>query len=104
MAIIIQENQNKGVLVSLVIGVLVLAGGAFLTYYLFFSPTPLAEDFAKPDSYEDVSLFAKANLDTDSVLNSPTWRFLEKNSPINPIITGAITPKTNLFQVFVIGR
>jgi len=104
MAIIIQENQNKGALVSLVIGILVLAGGAFLIYYLFFSPTPLMEDFAKPDGYERVSLFAKANLDTDSVLNSPTWRFLQKNSPIAPLITETIAPKTNPFQVFITGR
>jgi len=104
MAIIIQENQNKGALVSLVIGILVLAGGAFFIYYLFFSPTPLVEDFAKPDGYESVSLFAEANLNTESVLNSPAWRFLQKNSPVPPLITEAIAPKTNPFQVFIIGR
>ena len=104
MAIIIQENQNKGALVSLVIGIIVLLGGAFLVYYIFFSPTPLVEDFDKPDGYEDVSLFAEANLDTESVLRSPAWNFLQKNSPIPPLITEVVAPKANPFQAFLIRR
>ena len=104
MAIIIQENPNKNAFVSLIIGLAVLAGGAFLTYYLFFSPAPIAEDFARPDGYESASLFAQANLDVESVLHSPAWDFLQKESLVPPLITEIIAPKTNPFQVFIIRR
>ncbi len=100
MAIIIQENPNKKALISLIVGIVVLAGGAFLTYYLFFSPAPLAEDFVRPDGYERASLFAQANLEVESVINSPVWGFLQKDSLVPSLVTEIIAPRINIFQSF----
>ncbi len=104
MAIIIQENPNKNALISLVIGLAILTGGAFLTYYLFFSPAPRVEDFLRPDGYKSASLFAQANLDVESILHSPAWSFLQKESLVPPLITEILAPKANLFQTFIIRR
>ena len=100
MAIIIQENPNKDLLTSFVIGVLVLIGGTFLAYYLFFSSVPAAEDPVRPDGYQDVSLFAQASLDIDSILNSSAWNLLQKDSLISPLVTQIITPNKKFFQSF----
>jgi len=104
MAIIIQDNPNKNALISLIIGLIALIGGAFLIYYLFFSSAPLAEDFARPDGYERASLFAQVNLDVESILHSPAWGFLQKDSLVPPLITEVITPKINPFQIFITRR
>ena len=72
MAIIIQENYNKKVFETIIVGMLILAGAAFLIYYLFFLPAPIAKDFTRPDRYKDISLFTQANLDIESVMHSPT--------------------------------
>jgi len=100
MAIIIQENPNKNLLISFVIGVIVLITGIFLAYYLFFSSVPDVNNPVRPDGYQDVSLFAQANLDIDSILNSPAWNLLQKNSLIAPLVTQVIIPNRNFFQSF----
>jgi len=104
MAIIIQENYDKKIVETLIIGILILVGAAFLIYYLFFLPVPIAEDLARPDGYKNISFFAQADLDIESVMHSPTWRLLQKESLVPPLITEIIAPKANPFQTFIIRR
>ncbi len=104
MAIIIQENYDKKVLETLIISILIVVGAAFLIYYLFFLPAPIAEDLVRPDGYKNISLFAQANLDIELVMHSPTWRLLQKEPLVPPLITEIIAPKLNPFQAFIIRR
>ncbi|MFA4999124.1 MAG: hypothetical protein WC519_00015 [Parcubacteria group bacterium] len=99
MAIIIQENGRKGMIIPLLIGGAVLIVAALLAYYLFFSPAPIV-DIIGSSGYQSTSVFSVATLDIDSVVNSQVWNAIQKESLVPPIVSEVISAKENPFQSF----
>lgn len=96
MAILIQEEGKKGMLIPFAVGGIILVAAAALTYYLFFSPAPFV-DTVGSDEYESVSVFARANLDIESVTDSPVWSALERESPVQPLSPQVFSRRDNPF-------
>jgi flagellar basal body-associated protein FliL len=99
MAIIIQEDKKKGAIIPLIAGSVVLVAAAFFAYYLFFSPVPIVDVIGTP-GFETTETFSQAKLDVESVINSPVWTSLQRESQVPPLVTQIISEKTNLFQSF----
>jgi len=100
MAIIIQEERNRSSLIVIVVALAVLAAAGGLTYYLFFSPVPLAEQIVGSSKFQSISRLSNIRIDVDQITGSDVWKSLTRPEPIPPIDPKLPSRRSNPFESF----
>ncbi|MDD5098827.1 MAG: hypothetical protein PHP35_00580 [Candidatus Colwellbacteria bacterium] len=100
MAIIIQEERNKSGMIAIIIALVILAVGGGLTYYLFFSPVPLAERIVGSQQFQAVSQLSNIRIDAESVTGSSVWSSLSAPEGLSELDTSLPSRRGNPFESF----
>jgi len=77
MAILIEEQRDRGQWITIVIWLVIIVVIGFSAYYLFFK-RPNYVEIAIPDNYKNTTELIKFNLRPDEVVNLPQFQALKQ--------------------------